>query len=136
MEIAGIDVGERWQDLGEHLVARAHDTVLPFLSMQYLYGLARAGRVQAEYARSYRMLWERHWWWRSREALVLSSITTSQSPGKPPRTSLSSPSTKAAGGQGCRLYQRLRRYCRCPRAIRDAFRSRLREGFSYARAQS
>ncbi|MEA3149476.1 MAG: hypothetical protein QOD56_415 [Gammaproteobacteria bacterium] len=48
MEIAGIDVGERWQDLGDHLAARAHDTVLPFLTMQYLYGLARAGRVQAD----------------------------------------------------------------------------------------
>ncbi len=48
MEIAGIDVGERWQDVGEHLAARAHDTVLPFLSMQYLYGLARAGRLEAE----------------------------------------------------------------------------------------
>jgi hypothetical protein len=48
MEIAGIDVGERWQDLGDHLVARAHDTVLPFLTMQYLYGLAKAGRVQAQ----------------------------------------------------------------------------------------
>ena len=48
MELAGIDVGERWQDIGEHLAARAHDTVLPFLSMQYLYGLARAGRLEAD----------------------------------------------------------------------------------------
>ncbi len=48
MEIAGIDVGERWRDLGDHLVARAHDTVQPFLTLQYLYGLARAGRAQAE----------------------------------------------------------------------------------------
>jgi tetratricopeptide (TPR) repeat protein len=48
MEIAGIDVGERWQDIADHLVARAHDTVLPFLTMQYLYGLARAGRVEAD----------------------------------------------------------------------------------------
>jgi tetratricopeptide (TPR) repeat protein len=48
MEIAGIDVGMRWQDLGEHLAARAHDTVLPFLTLQYLYGLARAGRVEAD----------------------------------------------------------------------------------------
>jgi hypothetical protein len=48
MEIAGIDVGERWRDLGDHLMARAHDTVLPFLTLQYLYGLARAGRAQAE----------------------------------------------------------------------------------------
>jgi hypothetical protein len=48
MELAGIDVGERWQDIGEHLVVRAHDTVLPFLTMQYLYGLARAGREEAD----------------------------------------------------------------------------------------
>ena len=48
MEIAGIDVGERWQDIGDYLVVRAHDTVLPFLTMQYLYGLARAGRVEAD----------------------------------------------------------------------------------------
>jgi hypothetical protein len=48
MELAGIDVGDRWQDLGEHLAARAHDTVLPFLTIQYLYGLARAGRPEAD----------------------------------------------------------------------------------------
>jgi predicted Zn-dependent protease len=47
-EIAGIDVGSRWQDLAEHLVARARDTVLPFLTLQYLYGLARAGRPEAD----------------------------------------------------------------------------------------
>jgi hypothetical protein len=48
MEIAGIDVGDRWQDLGDHLAARSRDTVLPFLTLQYLYGLARAGRAEAE----------------------------------------------------------------------------------------
>jgi Flp pilus assembly protein TadD len=48
LEIAGIDVGPRWQDLADHLAARAHDTVLPFLTLQYLYGLARAGRSEAE----------------------------------------------------------------------------------------
>jgi tetratricopeptide (TPR) repeat protein len=48
MELAGIDVGDRWQDLGDHLAARAHDTVLPFLTIQYLYGLARAGRAEAD----------------------------------------------------------------------------------------
>ena len=48
MELAGIDVGGRWQDLGEYLAARAHDTVLPFLTMQYLYGLTRAGRAEAD----------------------------------------------------------------------------------------
>jgi hypothetical protein len=48
MEVTGIDVGDRWQDLGSHLAARGRDTVLPFLTMQYVYGLARAGRVEAE----------------------------------------------------------------------------------------
>jgi hypothetical protein len=47
-ELAGIDVGPRWQDLADHLAARANDTVQPFLTLQYLYGLARAGRCQAE----------------------------------------------------------------------------------------
>ena len=48
MELAGIDVGGRWQDLADYLVARAQDTVLPFLTLQYLYGLARAGLPQAD----------------------------------------------------------------------------------------
>ena len=47
MEIAGIDVGGRWSDLAHHLAARADDTVLPFLTLQYLYGLARADRPEA-----------------------------------------------------------------------------------------
>jgi len=46
-EIAGVDVGDRWQDVADHLETRAHDTVQPFLTMQYLYGLARARRPQA-----------------------------------------------------------------------------------------
>jgi hypothetical protein len=46
-EIAGIDVGPRWQELAEHLAARAHDTLMPFLTLQYLYGLARAARPEA-----------------------------------------------------------------------------------------
>jgi tetratricopeptide (TPR) repeat protein len=48
MEIAGIDVGTRWQDLGEHLAARTGDLVLPFLTIQYVYGLARARRAEAD----------------------------------------------------------------------------------------
>jgi len=44
IELAGGDVGERWTDLGNYLAARGPDHVLPFLDMQYLYGLARAGR--------------------------------------------------------------------------------------------
>ena len=47
-ELAGIDTGSRWQDLADHLAARANDTVQPFLTLQYLYGLARAERPQAD----------------------------------------------------------------------------------------
>ncbi len=47
MELAGIDVGSRWQDLGDHLAARECDTVQPFLTLQYLYGLARANKPEA-----------------------------------------------------------------------------------------
>ena len=46
-ELAGIAVGDRWQEVGAYLARRAHDHVLPFLDLQYLYGLARAGRVDA-----------------------------------------------------------------------------------------
>lgn len=48
LELAGVDVGERWQDVADHLALRLDDHVLPFLDMQYLYGLARAGRPQAQ----------------------------------------------------------------------------------------
>lgn len=48
MEIAGIDVGRRWQELAGYLAVRADDTVQPFLSLQYLYGLARAERPEAQ----------------------------------------------------------------------------------------
>ncbi len=44
LELAGVDVGDRWQDVAAYLASRLHDHVLPFLDMQYLYGLARAGR--------------------------------------------------------------------------------------------
>ncbi|MGY2169413.1 tetratricopeptide repeat protein [Pseudomonas gingeri] len=48
LELAGVDVGQRWQALVPYLQARTGDTVQPFLSVQYLYGLARAGQPQAE----------------------------------------------------------------------------------------
>ncbi|MBU3740265.1 MAG: tetratricopeptide repeat protein [Rhodoferax sp.] len=48
LELAGVDVGPRWQDVADHLVQRGVDLVQPFLSLQYLYGLARAGRPQAD----------------------------------------------------------------------------------------
>lgn len=47
LELAGVDVGDRWQDIGSYLAQRTADQVLPFLDMQYLYGLARAGRAEA-----------------------------------------------------------------------------------------
>lgn len=48
LELAGVDVGERWQDVADHLVTRTADHVLPFLDVQYLYGLARAQRPEAD----------------------------------------------------------------------------------------
>ena len=47
LELAGVDVGDRWADLADHIAARGDDTVQPFLSLLYLYGLARDGRPQA-----------------------------------------------------------------------------------------
>jgi len=47
MEFAGIDVGDRWQDVAEHVAVRGADTVSPFLTLQYLFALARAGRPEA-----------------------------------------------------------------------------------------
>jgi len=48
LEIDGVPVGKRWQELGGHLAVRKTDVVHPFLSVQYLYGLARAGRDEAD----------------------------------------------------------------------------------------
>jgi hypothetical protein len=45
LELAGVDVGERWTDVASYLAERLHDHVLPFLDLQYLYGLARGGRA-------------------------------------------------------------------------------------------
>ena len=49
MELAGMDVGDRWSDLGDWLSARAGDTLQPFMTMQYLYGLAKASRAEADH---------------------------------------------------------------------------------------
>jgi len=48
MEIAGLDVGDRWQKLAEYLRPRAQDVIQPFLTLQYLYGLARADFAEAD----------------------------------------------------------------------------------------
>ncbi len=43
LELVGVDVGGRWAGLAPWLRGRIDDHVQPFLSMQYLYGLSRAG---------------------------------------------------------------------------------------------
>jgi len=48
LELAGFAVGDRWADLAARVAARGPDVEQPFLSLQYLYALARAGRVEAE----------------------------------------------------------------------------------------
>ena len=48
LEWAGVDVGERWSDLVDHIEQRGTDTVQPFLSLLYLVGLVRAGRPSAQ----------------------------------------------------------------------------------------
>jgi tetratricopeptide (TPR) repeat protein len=48
LELAGQPVGDRWAALGEYLRVRRADTVEPFLTLQYLYGLARAGLAESD----------------------------------------------------------------------------------------
>lgn len=45
---AGVDTGGRWQALRPWLETRAEDTASAFLTLQYLYGLARAGSPVAD----------------------------------------------------------------------------------------
>jgi tetratricopeptide (TPR) repeat protein len=44
LELRGVDVGNRWADVAAHLEGRLHDHFVPFLDLQYLYALARAGK--------------------------------------------------------------------------------------------
>jgi hypothetical protein len=46
-EFAGIDVGARWGEVAERIAARGIDVEQPFLALQYLYALIRAGRAEA-----------------------------------------------------------------------------------------
>ncbi len=48
LELRGVDVGGRWQDVASHVATRLDDQVLPFLDLHYLYALARAGRSEAD----------------------------------------------------------------------------------------
>ena len=47
LELRGVDVGDRWQDVASYLGGRLHDHFVPFLDLQYLYALARAGKQSA-----------------------------------------------------------------------------------------
>lgn len=47
LELAGVDVGDRWADVAAHLAARGADVEQPFLALHYLYGLARVGRAES-----------------------------------------------------------------------------------------
>lgn len=48
LEMAGVDVGERWAEPGDYIAARGADTTQPFLSLQYLLGLKKAKRPEAD----------------------------------------------------------------------------------------
>lgn len=48
LELAGVDVGARWTELAAWIVPHVVDQVQPFLDLQYLYGLARAQRPEAD----------------------------------------------------------------------------------------
>lgn len=48
MELAGVDVQDRWQDVADHIAARGPDTTQPFLTMQYLYALGRTDHAMAD----------------------------------------------------------------------------------------
>ncbi len=48
LELQGVDVGDRWQDIANYLAPRTHDQVSPFLDLHYLYGLTRAERPEAD----------------------------------------------------------------------------------------
>ena len=46
LELRGVDVGDRWEQLTPYLKARIHEHALPFQDLHYVYALARAGKVE------------------------------------------------------------------------------------------
>ena len=44
LELRGVDVGDRWGDVADHVAGRTSEHVQPFLDLHYLFALARAGR--------------------------------------------------------------------------------------------
>ncbi|MDF3074719.1 MAG: Tetratricopeptide repeat protein [Alphaproteobacteria bacterium] len=47
LELRGVDVGDRWQDVAKYLLPRLHEHIAPFLDLHYVLGLARAGERAA-----------------------------------------------------------------------------------------
>ncbi|GLQ07970.1 tetratricopeptide repeat protein [Sneathiella chinensis] len=47
LELAGVDVGDRWADVADHVAARTFVNDQPFLDMQYAFALARGGKMEA-----------------------------------------------------------------------------------------
>ncbi|MBD2438117.1 tetratricopeptide repeat protein [Nostoc sp. FACHB-110] len=45
LELLGIDVGNRWQDLSNYLFARIDEHALPFQDLHYIYALAKARKL-------------------------------------------------------------------------------------------
>ncbi|AFZ19074.1 tetratricopeptide repeat protein [Allocoleopsis franciscana] len=46
LELRGVDVGNRWQELAPYLTARIHEHALPFQDLHYIYALSKAGHAQ------------------------------------------------------------------------------------------
>jgi tetratricopeptide (TPR) repeat protein len=46
LELRGVDVGIRWQQLSVYLVSRLYEHALPFHDLHYVYALARAGHTE------------------------------------------------------------------------------------------
>ncbi len=46
LELRGVEVGDRWEQLSSYLKARIHEHALPFQDLHYVYALARAGKVE------------------------------------------------------------------------------------------
>lgn len=50
LEMAGLDIGNRWQDVADYIERRGPEHIEPFLDAHYLLGLSRAGRDTAAQA--------------------------------------------------------------------------------------
>ena len=47
LELRGVDVGSRWQEVGYYIPGHIHDHVLSLIDVQYIYALMRSGQEKA-----------------------------------------------------------------------------------------